>query len=101
MSEWISVEERLPSSDHDWVLVACKLMPEGFYGVPHVAELRGGVWWSDCYDVPLRSAGVAVTHWMPLPEPPVDIAELATTTATGSEEVIGNIHDNPELMKEG
>ena len=70
MSEWISVKERLPSSDRDWVLVACKLMPEGFYGVPHVAELRGGVWWSDCYDVPLCSAGVVVTHWMPLPEPP-------------------------------
>lgn len=34
---------------------------------------------------PMSWFGQDVTHWMPLPEPPVDIAELATTTATVSE----------------
>lgn len=67
---WIPVSERLPDKQHDWVLVACKLHPEGFYGVPHIGELRNGVWWCDCYEVPLKDAGVEVTHWMPLPNPP-------------------------------
>jgi hypothetical protein len=50
--KWIPVSERLPEKQHDWVLVACKLHPEGFYGVPHIGELRNGVWWCDCYEVP-------------------------------------------------
>jgi hypothetical protein len=38
--------------------------------VPHIGELRNGVWWDDCYEVPLKDAGVEVTHWMPLPDFP-------------------------------
>ena len=75
MCRWIPVTERLPSKEFDWVLVACKLVPEGEYGVPHIAELRHGVWYTDCYEVPLESAGTKVTHWMPLPEPPKEGAE--------------------------
>lgn len=70
VQEWISVDDRLPSKQHDWVLVACKLVPEGWHGVPHIAELRNGVWWANCYDAPLAEEGIEVTHWMPLPEPP-------------------------------
>lgn len=72
MMEWISVKDRLPEKPmYDWVLVQVKLIPENNYGVPHVGELRNGVWYSDCYDTPLEeSAGVRVTHWMPLPEFP-------------------------------
>ena len=72
--KWISVEDRLPENKRDWVLVACKLMPEGFYGVPQVAELRRGVWWSERWDAPFSLNDAEVTHWMPLPEPPeVDV----------------------------
>lgn len=70
---WIPVTEELPDNQHDWVLVACKLTPEGWYGVPHIAELRKGVWWADCYDTPLTDAGVEVTHWMPLPSGPEEV----------------------------
>lgn len=70
VQKWILVAERLPDKQHDWVLAACKLVPEGFYGVPHIAELRNGKWWADSGDFPLDEIGVEVTHWMPLPEPP-------------------------------
>ena len=70
MQEWVSVDERLPEKQHDWVLTACKLVPEGYYGVPHIAELRNGKWWADGGDFPLIEIGVEVTHWMPLPAPP-------------------------------
>ena len=55
--KWISVEDRLPGKQHDWVLVACKFVPEGWRGVPHIAEFRNGVWWADCHDAPLAKAG--------------------------------------------
>lgn len=65
--EWIPVEMILPPSpEYDWVLVRVKLMPEGYYGVPHVAELRDGVWYESCGELETRCS-VKVTHWMPLP----------------------------------
>lgn len=69
---WVSVKESLPSREkHDWVLVQVKLIPEGWYGVPHIAELRNGVWFDQYLDNPMEKAlSVEVTHWMPLPEPP-------------------------------
>lgn len=68
--KWVSVDERLPEKQHGWVLTACKLVPEDFYGVPHIAELRNGKWWADSGDFPLIEIGVKVTHWMPLPDCP-------------------------------
>lgn len=71
--EWIPVtdRERLPKRpDYDWVLVRVKMNPEGWYGVPHIAELRNGVWYGMGYneDVPLEEyCSVTVTDWMPLP----------------------------------
>lgn len=66
---WIDVLERLPEKPtYDWVLVKCQMVPEGHFGVPHIAELRNGVWYSDGIDTPLEeTCGVKVTHWMPLP----------------------------------
>lgn len=66
---WIPVSERLPEKPtYDWVLIQCKLTPEDYYGVPHIGELRNGVWYSDCYIEPLEEmAGIKVTHWCPLP----------------------------------
>ena len=70
--QWIPVNERLPERPlHDWVLVATKLVPENWYGVPHIAELRSGIWYSHENDAPMEELyGVVVTHWMPLPQPP-------------------------------
>lgn len=70
MSEWISVTERLPESpEYDWVLVQIVLLGrEPFYGVPHIAELRRGVWYSTVCEEPMEEyLSVKVTHWMPLP----------------------------------
>ena len=72
--QWISVSERLPERPlYDWVLVAIKLVPENWYDVPHIAELRNGVWYSNSYNAPFESTcNVVVTHWMPLPKRPND-----------------------------
>ena len=72
--QWISVSERLPERPlYDWVLVATKLVPENWYGVPRIAELRNGVWYSNSYNAPFESTcGIVVTHWMPLPKLPND-----------------------------
>jgi hypothetical protein len=73
LREWIPVSERLPEKpEYDWVLVATKMDPEGWYGVPHVAELRDGKWFAQGDDKPLEEwCAVKVTHWMPLPENPI------------------------------
>lgn len=75
VQKWIPVTERLPDTqdDVDWVLVNIRLMPEAYYGVPCVAELRNGDWYDaegGLLDTSEEGCGVIVTHWMPLPEPP-------------------------------
>ena len=62
---WIPVTERLPEKGkYDWVLVKTIVYPEGFSSVPHVAELRGGVWYCDCCDGPMEVVlGVKVVAW--------------------------------------
>lgn len=69
-TEIIGPESFPPKDQYDWVLVACKLMPEGWYGVPHIAELRGDVWYEQS-GLPLEGAHyLKVTHWAPLLENP-------------------------------
>ena len=70
-NEWISVKDRLPDrKEHDWVLIVGEFL-EGGYFVPHIAELRNGIWYVDCYDEPFETlCGVKVTHWMPIPKLP-------------------------------
>lgn len=68
---WIEIsnESDLPSSDlYDWVLVKKLLLPEGFYGVPSIAEYRNGQWLDECGGNIEESRGVRVTHWRPIPE---------------------------------
>ena len=69
--KWIPVSEGLPDTqEYDWVLVAIKLMPEDYYGVPCVAELRSGSWYdaeNGLLDTSEEGCGVIVTHWMTLP----------------------------------
>lgn len=69
---WIPVSERLPGKpEYDWVLVHITLYPDGFVGLPHVAELRRGEWFSTEYDLPIEQIlQGTVTHWKPLPQPP-------------------------------
>lgn len=52
--EWISIDERLPE-EFENVLVY-----DGVVTIDHISA--GGEWWYHNHD--------AVTHWMPLPEPP-------------------------------
>ena len=63
-SEWISVEERLPEENGEY-LVYTKY---GWFDVERFKlwdddDTDGGYWWE--YE------GI-VTHWMPLPEPPTE-----------------------------
>lgn len=65
-SGWISVEDRLPEGDSTQVL-----MTDGEYC--YISSRNNMVRFLDCDGVfiPGKSgAGVRVTHWMPLPEPP-------------------------------
>jgi hypothetical protein len=70
--EWINVEDRLPSRpEYDWVLVNVQMVPEGWYGVPAIAELRNDVWYFRHDDEPAeKHLSVKVTHWMELPSHP-------------------------------
>lgn len=65
MSEWISVEERLPD-DMDAEVTVDALAYED--GVIHQAfyDKSSGVW----IDTDGDELHGEVTHWMPLPEPP-------------------------------
>jgi hypothetical protein len=70
---WIKVEDELPDRNlYDWVLVIAKMVPEGWHGVPAVAELRGdNIWYFRDEDLPAEETlGIKVTHWMTLPESP-------------------------------
>ena len=69
---WIKTKKKLPNKDkYDWVLVIAKMIPEGYYGVPAVAELRNGIWYFRDEDNPVEETlGIEITHWMPLPNKP-------------------------------
>lgn len=74
MSEWISVKDRLPKSIINKVLVHCK---NGYIGFGHYEEFKGAKCWYNLESgEPFTKwdlngcESYAVTHWMPLPEPP-------------------------------
>ena len=61
---WIPVTERLPEQSGEYLVILCTIpeVPRLYdYHAPNkeFGQVRGGVW---CVE--------AVTHWMPLPEPP-------------------------------
>lgn len=62
--EWISVEDRLPE-EGEVVFVYCHGNRIDF--CPYIGE-----WPLIIVNWEERRARVAVTHWMPLPEPPTD-----------------------------
>ena len=61
MMEWISVKDRLPP---EYVKVMCYL-EDGDYTVGYLFDKEENEW-------NLQSDVGTVTHWMPLPEPPVE-----------------------------
>ena len=62
VQEWISVDDRLPESVANRVLVVCERSNGVFY-----AHYEKPFWINLETDKPFIST---VTHWMPLPEPP-------------------------------
>lgn len=72
--EWISVNDRLPETNGNYIVTACdEGCPYGegiWYGTVVVcAEYYKGdwVWYEGSQEYSLEGI---VTHWMPLPEPP-------------------------------
>jgi len=61
---WVSVDERLPKwPRYDWVLTRCQF-PNKRETVPHMAELRKGVWYCDSCDTPMEETlGIKVVAW--------------------------------------
>ena len=75
MSEWISVDERLPENDYGkhWKERKHYLVMTEPCGLMRVARFgsKEFPWWIDSHDTVMTSANYAkVTHWMPLPEAP-------------------------------
>lgn len=69
---WISVNDKLPTSIANKVLVWLEHEDlNGHLGFGHYEKYKGQEIW---YDIEHNEAfsirGYAVTHWMPLPEPP-------------------------------
>ena len=62
MNEWISVNESIPN-ENKAVLVWC---PE--HENIYLAFVENGVWMY--FGGPIAVCNDAVTHWMPIPEPP-------------------------------
>ena len=71
MSEWISVKERLPEKE-------AKVLTFGVYGYSVNYRDRFSGKWRGVNGKPQW-----ITHWMPLPEPPVVVAENATASEEG------------------
>ena len=60
---WISVEERLPDPTFDFVLVCA----DGAMSTIGYSEEKG---FYEVYPIKTQIVIGAITHWMPLPEPP-------------------------------
>lgn len=62
MSEWISVDERLPPEEGHYLVFVKTTGYQGYCNHVDIAAHQGGEWSNDF--------GWLVTHWQPLPEPP-------------------------------
>lgn len=69
---WISVKDRLPKSMVNKVLVWLEHKDfVGYIGFGHYEKYKGQEIWFDLeHSEAFSIRGYAVTHWMPLPEPP-------------------------------
>lgn len=64
MSDWISIEDRLPEKDCLYIVCQTICMWQNVFG----ACWKGGKWVSVVTSNQLEH----ITHWMPLPEPPIE-----------------------------
>ena len=72
MTDWISVEHRLPNERHGWSDTVLVTVQVGKLGPMVLLDrTHAGEWGHGC-----------VTHWMPLPQPAVDIKEIAHADAS-------------------
>lgn len=61
--QWIPVSEKKPN-EYQWVLVKTSFEPDCAIQLPHMAELRKGVWYTDCFDGPLEETlDIKVIAW--------------------------------------
>ena len=75
-SKWISVEDRLPKDIANKVIVRCK---NGYIGLGHYEDFQGDKDWYNLesgkpfweWDLD-GCVSYEVTHWMPLPQPPME-----------------------------
>jgi hypothetical protein len=77
MSEWISVKDRLPDDRLEvdvWILITPSPSSFGMgdsWRIPNAYRLKGKwVHLHKCEEAELR--GEYITHWIPVPEPPID-----------------------------
>lgn len=73
--KWISVEERLPKSDNETVLIARNYRGKRYVESGTIHANGEAFCYSDEYKANPREH--LVTHWMPLPEPPLDTTNQA------------------------
>lgn len=73
VSQWISVEDKLPIEQGPVLCYARSTTGEGNYRI--LGTLRNGEFWFlqvDGTQLSFPCLHLKVTHWMPLPDPPVD-----------------------------
>lgn len=76
MSEWISIENRMPSDGKaiwvydGYITIGCFFKDEGWCVACDAPVLHEGEWLIDSYEL---DKTMDPTHWMPLPEPPEDV----------------------------
>ena len=72
MSDWISVDERLPESE-DWVVVWYQDKDGDYFPTVGAYRSYGSLprqWVTDVDNSELAYPPEKITHWMPLPPPP-------------------------------
>ena len=70
MSKWISVKDRLPDRDGSYLIYFKKQVQDKSYECIDVMRYSSQ---QNCFHgIPFGTPVLEVTHWMPLPEPPVE-----------------------------
>lgn len=65
MVEWVSVKDRLPETNGQFLCYSADFPLGAFFSIQSFNVKKGAFWWyEDNVKAPF------ITHWMPLPEPP-------------------------------
>lgn len=74
MSKWISVNDRLPDDDGEFLVVLCGKVAVREFNPWAFGGGENSFRWFECRDIPNygseKCESLGVTHWMPLLEPP-------------------------------